>query len=239
MNGMFLLVKHPFFIFIFANFGEIFVAVIYYKRIMSFNILIVDDHPIVREGLKVILSRLEGVTCDVCESVEQLTNIISRNICHDLYIIDLEFPKSDVFPVLGIINQKNPKAKIMIYTMHEEPWVLSRINTYNIHGYVSKSDSMETLCAAVDIIRNGGESFTDTFLKVRNSGYVSHDTEDVIITEREKQVLYYLSQGYSTHEIAEKLHISYLTAKTHRNHIAKKLHAKNAIEIVMRGKKYL
>ena len=63
--------------------------------------------------------------------------------------------------------------------------------------------------------------------------------DKVELTEREKQVLYYLSKGYTPQEIADKLHVSYFTAKAHRNHLAKKLNAKNAIEIIIKGKKYL
>lgn len=204
-----------------------------------YNILIVDDHPIVREGLKVVLSRLEGVECSICDSVEQLTNMLSHNICYDMYVLDLEFPKSDIFPVLGIINEQYPESKILIYSMHEESWMLSHVDTYKIHGYVSKSDSMDTLLGAVSRIRDGGEAFSESYLKAKESVCEATSAEKITLTEREKQVLYYLSKGYSTQEIAEKLHISYFTAKTHRNHLAKKLHAKNAIEVVMKGKQFL
>ncbi len=73
--------------------------------------------------------------------------------------------------------------------------------------------------------------------KKRKSSAASADK--VELTEREKQVLYYLSKGYTTQEIADKLHVSYFTDKAHRNHLAKKLNAKNAIEIIIKGKKYL
>ena len=205
----------------------------------DFDILILDDHPAVREGLRVILSRLEGVVCTVCESVEELTNMLCHHVCHDLYVLDLEFPQSDIFPVLGKINEQYPEARILIYTMHEEPWVLSRIDAYRVHGYVSKSDSMETLCEAVNKLRNGGESFCQTCQNARKQVEESPSNGIPFLTDREKQVMYYLSKGYTTQEIADKLHISYYTAKTHRNHLVKKLHAKNAIDIVMQGKKYL
>ena len=205
----------------------------------DFNILILDDYPVVREGLKVVLSRLEGVVCTVCESVEELTSLLCHGVCHDLYVLDLEFPRSDIFPVLGRINELCPDSRILIYSMHEDSWMLSRIEGYNVHGYVSKSESMETLCAAVQEILRGGEAFSEAYRKARRSVKECPSNESPVLTEREKQVLYYLSKGYTTQEIADKLHISYFTAKTHRNHLAKKLHAKNAIDIVMKGKKYL
>ena len=205
----------------------------------DFNILILDDYPVVREGLKVVLSRLEGVVCTVCESVEELTSLLCHGVCHDLYVLDLEFPQSDIFPVLGRINELCPDSRILIYSMHEDSWMLSRIDAYKVHGYVSKSESMETLCAAIQEIRHGGESFSETYRKARKCVKECPPNESLVLTDRERQVLYYLSKGYTTQEVADKLHISYFTAKTHRNHLAKKLHAKNAIEIVMKGKKYL
>ena len=209
------------------------------SRKSVYNILVVDDHPIVREGLKATFSRLDGVTCSTCDSVEQLSNMLCRNICHDLYILDLEFPKSDVFPVIGKINEQYPNAKILVFSMHEDSWMLSHIGTYKIHGYVSKSDSIDTLLNAVSKIRDGGEAFNEAYLNAKKCAGEVHDADKLVITEREKMVLYYLSKGFSTQEIAEKLHISYYTVKTHRSNLAKKLHAKNSIEIVMKGKRYL
>ena len=84
-----------------------------------------------------------------------------------------------------------------------------------------------------------GESFCQTYQNARKQVEESPSNEIPFLTDREKQVMYYLSKGYTTQEIADKLHISYYTAKTHRNHLVKKLHAKNAIDIVMKGKKYL
>lgn len=204
------------------------------------NILIVDDHPIVREGLAVVLSRFMGeeVECIQCDSVERLTSMLNHDIRHDLYILDLEFPKSDIFPVLGRICRQLPDSKILIYSMHDDAWILSHIDPSMIDGFVSKGESMDILLEAIKKISEGGEAFSEAFLEARGTCISSPD-DDVIITEREKQVLFYLSKGYTTQEIAEKLHISYFTAKTHRNNLAKKLHAKNAIEIVMKGKKYL
>ena len=122
--------------------------------------------------------------------------------------------------------------------MHDDAWILSHIDPSMIDGFVSKGESMDILLEAIKKISEGGEAFSEAFLEARGTCISSPD-DDVVITEREKQVLFYLSKGYTTQEIAEKLHISYFTAKTHRNNLAKKLHAKNAIEIVMKGKKYL
>lgn len=207
----------------------------------DYKILILDDHPAVREGLKVILSSLVGVQCTLCETVEQLANMLSRNIHHDLYVLDIEFPKSDIFPILETINKQVSDSKVLIYSMHDDSYMLSHLDSYKIHGYVSKNESAETLLEAVTKIRNGSEAFSEAFLKVRGKSKKGSSAakDDIVITDREKQVLYYLSNGCTTQEIAEKLHISYFTAKSHRNHLAKKLKAKNTIEIILKSKKYM
>ena len=207
----------------------------------DYKILILDDHPAVREGLKVILSSLVGVQCTLCETVEQLANMLSRNIHHDLYVLDIEFPKSDIFPILETINKQVSDSKVLIYSMHYDSYMLSHLDSYKIHGYVSKNESAETLLEAVTKIRNGSEAFSEAFLKVRGKSKKGSSAakDDIVITDREKQVLYYLSNGCTTQEIAEKLHISYFTAKSHRNHLAKKLKAKNTIEIILKSKKYM
>lgn len=207
----------------------------------DYKILILDDHPAVREGLKVILSSLVGVQCTLCETVEQLANMLSRNIHHDLYVLDIEFPKSDIFPILETINKQVSDSKVLIYSMHDDSYMLSHLDSYKIHGYVSKNESAETLLEAVTKIRNGSEAFSEAFLKVRGKSKKGSSAakDNIVITDREKQVLYYLSNGCTTQEIAEKLHISYFTAKSHRNHLAKKLKAKNTIEIILKSKKYM
>ena len=207
----------------------------------EYKILILDDHPAVREGLKVILSSLGGVKCTLCETVEQLANMLSHNIHHDLYVLDIEFPKSDIFPILELINKQVSNSKLLIYSMHDDSYMLSHLDLYKIHGYVSKNESTETLLEAVTKIRNGSEAFSEAFLNVRSKSKKGSSAikDDIVITDREKQVLYYLSNGCTTQEIAEKLHISYFTAKSHRNHLAKKLKAKNTIEILLKSKKYM
>ena len=87
------------------------------------EILVVDDHPIVLEGIKKIASALEGVKCDGIMEVEQLEHYFSARSPYNMYILDLEFPQADGFSVLRMLRDKAPDSRILIYTMHEEPWM--------------------------------------------------------------------------------------------------------------------
>ena len=91
------------------------------------EILVVDDHPIVLEGIKKIASALEGVKCDGIMEVEQLEHYFSARSPYNMYILDLEFPQADGFSVLRMLRDKAPDSRILIYTMHEEPWMLAKL----------------------------------------------------------------------------------------------------------------
>ena len=100
------------------------------------EILVVDDHPIVLEGIKKIASALEGVKCDGIMEVEQLEHYFSARSPYNMYILDLEFPQADGFSVLRMLRDKAPDSRILIYTMHEEPWMLAKLIDADIDGLV-------------------------------------------------------------------------------------------------------
>ena len=104
----------------------------------TYRILVIDDHPIVAEGIIALASQLEGVTCKgatCAKDVEQLT-LKER---FDLCIIDLELPDMNGFQLISHLHSQIPKCGILIYTMHEEPWIIAKLSTLNINGAVSKN----------------------------------------------------------------------------------------------------
>ena len=205
----------------------------------DFKIIIVDDHPIVREGIKSVLSQLQGVTCLECNSPKQLQSLLGAKIHFDLCILDMEYPDSDAVAIFDLISRIGSCVPILIYSIHEEPWILSKLSQNNICGYVPKSSSLDNLVKAVVTIREGGTWYAKVMQSAAKSKRSSSSEAEELLTEREKQVLYYMSKGYDTSEIAKMLNISVLTAKKHRGNLAKKLNAHNSIDIVIKGKIYL
>lgn len=103
----------------------------------TYRILVIDDHPIVAEGIIALASQLEGVTCKgatCAKDVEQLT-LKER---FDLCIIDLELPDMNGFQLISHLHSRISECGILIYTMHEEPWIIAKLSTLNINGAVSK-----------------------------------------------------------------------------------------------------
>ncbi|MGM9733330.1 MAG: LuxR C-terminal-related transcriptional regulator [Prevotella sp.] len=205
----------------------------------NYKIIIVDDHPIVREGIKSVLSQLQGVTCLECNSPKQLQSLLDAKIHLDLCILDMEYPDSDAVAIFDLVSRISSCVPVLIYSIHEEPWILSKLSQNNICGYVPKSSPLDNLVRAVLTIRDGGKWYAEVMQTAANSKHSSSSDAEELLTDREKQVLYYMSKGYGTSEIAQMLHISVLTAKKHRGNLAKKLNARNSIEIVMKGKIYL
>ena len=116
---------------------------------MKFDIVLIDDHSLVLEGLKTLLRDIAGVNsvCTVTNGTELLSLIKSR-IFH-IYITDLELPDIDGFELMHSIKENNPQAKIIVCTMHEEIWIVNKLRHPDINAVVFKSSGTEALREAV------------------------------------------------------------------------------------------
>lgn len=206
----------------------------------SYRILAVDDHPVVLEGIRLVVTRIEGVQCAGLTNITDLKLTLS-NEDYDMYILDLEFPDTDGFCVINAIRDAKPESRIMIYTMHEEPWVLAKLLDLEIDGVISKNAGIEELCKAVNVIKNGGSYFNQAFLDLTKKRKMAVPSKGNIfeLSEREIEVLRYLSEGMSTNQIAGAMFLSKNTIQTYRKRLMAKLKAKNVAELVMKGKDLL
>lgn len=201
----------------------------------TYRILVIDDHPIVAEGIIALASQLEGVTCKgatCAKDVEQLT-LKER---FDLCIIDLELPDMNGFQLISHLHSQIPECGILIYTMHEEPWIIAKLSTLNINGAVSKNASTSELRDAISTLKNGTRYFSNVFseLDKEKQNTLPHALPE--LSRREKEVLAYLSQGLSTSEISQLLFLSINAIQTYRKRLMEKLEAKNVAELVYKGK---
>ena len=200
----------------------------------TYKLLIIDDHPIVAEGIKNIAEQLGDVTCQsaICmKEVEQAVNSFQ----FDLFIIDLELPDTNGFKLIDFLHNQIPECRILIYTMHEEPWVISKLAHQAIHGAVSKNNSIQELATAIKEIKNGNKYFCKTFSELLGRNSITHIRKVPELSKREKEVLTLLSQGLSTSEIANKIFLSTNTVHTYRKRLMEKLEARNVAELVYKG----
>lgn len=204
-----------------------------------YEILITDDHPVVLEGIKKVASMLKGVRCDGISEVEKLESRFVTHPPYDLYILDLEFPKADGFSVIRLLREKAPDSRILIYTMHEEPWILAKLINADIDGLLSKNADLCELGKAICALQDGDTYFNDTFLEMMKNGkefYVDSEKEAIHLSAREKEVLAYVVKGFSNKEISEFIFLSENTVKTYRKRLMLKIGAKNAADLTYKGK---
>lgn len=204
----------------------------------TYRILVVDDHPIVTEGIVAVAGQLEGVECKgICQAgqLEQLPDAETFNLC----IADLELPGINGFQLIDLLHKQMPKCRILIYTMHEEPWVTAKLSELNIDGAVSKNTGIDELSTAIGRLRNGKKYFSDAFteLDTEKANATHHPLHKLLkLSRREKEVLTYLSQGLSTPEISRLMFLSTNTVQTYRKRLMEKLEARNVVELVRKGK---
>jgi two-component system, NarL family, invasion response regulator UvrY len=189
------------------------------------RILIADDHPIVRRGLKEILVReLEGATFGEAGNAQQvLSEVQSQD--WDLVILDVTMPGRSGLDVLRDLKGLRPKLPVLVLSMHPEDQLGKRALKAGASGYMNKESAPEELIKAVRKVLRGSVYVSPALaerlaLDLReNVRHPLHET----LSEREFEVLRMLASGKTVTEIAEELHLSVPTISTHRAHILAKM----------------
>lgn len=205
---------------------------------MNLNVAIIDDHPLVLEGLKSLLSHTPGITSiHTAQTGSQLKNLMGQ-FDFQLYIIDLDLPDIDGFTLIQQIKQKAPTAKIVVSTMHEEIWIVNKLKNPDIDAVVFKSSAGKYIEKAIQAVLKGKTYYCPQFQKLyKEKEKISNttDTLDSAPTIRELDVLKAIAKGMNTHEISECLFISENTVEWHRKNLMVKFGAKNATDLVIKA----
>ncbi len=210
-----------------------------------YRIIALDDHPMVLEGISHILTAMPNVTVEGVTSQSQLLEQLEGGRQFDLFILDLELPDANGFEVLKTIRQQCPNAAILIYTMHEEPWILARLARLSIQGVVSKNCPVGTLVEAISVIREGDTYYNEAFLRQLELLSDEKPSDKMAsspvfqLSEREQQVLQCISEGMTTPEISDRLFISTNTVGTYRLRLMKKFDAHNVAQLIAKAQRFL
>jgi len=189
------------------------------------RILVADDHPILRRGLKEILLReLDGATCGEAGTADQVLSEVESQEW-DLLILDVTMPGRSGLDVLRDLRGLRPQLPVLILSMHPEDQLGKRALKAGASGYMNKESAPEELIEAVQKVLEG-RVYVSPVLAERlaldlreNGGRPLHDT----LSEREFEVLRMLASGKTVSEIAAELHLSVPTISTHRAHILAKM----------------
>lgn len=212
------------------------------------NVVLADDHILVRDGIKSLLEDQEGVCVldEASDGEEALRVVESSN--PDILIVDIRMPKMHGIEVVSELKKTNKTTKTLVLSMHDsEEYVLNAINA-GADGYLLKGSSKEEFMKALHMIADGGKYFTGDISSIiinnmMNAGgrHVEEKEKPEAtfkLTKREKQILGLVLDGKSNKEIAEDLSVSKRTAEVHRFNLMKKLDVKNLIELTKMASKY-
>ncbi|HEY3252124.1 MAG TPA: response regulator transcription factor [Ignavibacteria bacterium] len=204
------------------------------------KILIVDDHEVVRDGLRNILLSLDNISIAGEAGNGEDAIKMYNTVKPDLVIMDISMPGMNGIEATRIIKEKDPEAKILILTMHDNQEYLNQIIRSGAKGFILKNTDKEELLEAVRTVASGENFFSKDISKLIIDNYIrsAKETEkndgfkEVPLTKREIEILKLIASGYSNQEIANILYISYNTVDTHRKNIMHKLSIKNTAGLV-------
>lgn len=202
---------------------------------MQSNILIVDDHPFIVEGLvHLIESYPELKVVATANTGGHVIEQMSENEI-DLYILDINLPDISGFDLIEAIRKKDNSAQIIIHTMHEEIWYVNRMIAMGVNGIVLKSSATSQMMEAIKKVLEGNVYTCERFAKVKEKlqSQLDLNNRKTKPTRREMQVLELIADGLNTCEIADKLEITENTVETFRKRLIQKFSAKNSIDLVV------
>ena len=193
------------------------------------KILIVDDHAIVRQGLHALIEAQEGL--EVVAEAENGRDAVQKahDLVPDVVLMDIAMPILNGIEATRQIKRLNPGVKVLALTMYNDESYIFQILKSGASGYLIKECSASELIAAIRSVNSGNPYFSpvisrkimDTYL--REDGEKNSAREPDKLTNREKEVLQLIAEGYTNNEIGGFMKISVKTVETHRAHIMNKL----------------
>lgn len=201
------------------------------------NIFLVEDHKIVRDGLKALLLGVKGIKIIAEAATGKSFYEQIEKIHTDIVILDIGLPDISGIEIAQKLTFKYPEIKIIILTANTDENSIVQAVKAGVSGFLSKDTPKEEFLEAIRSVQKGEQYFGDAISKIVYKGYINtikgkQPKDKKSLSNRELEVIKLISDGLSYKEIAEKLFISTRTIETHRNNILKKLELKNNIELV-------
>jgi DNA-binding NarL/FixJ family response regulator len=201
------------------------------------RVLIVDDHPIVRQGLRRIMENEEDVlVCGEAETSRDARAAI-KELNPDVMIADISLKQSDGVELVRDVRAHYPQLPILVLSMHDEAIYAERILSAGANGYIMKQAASEQFLIALRRVLEGGiyvsEAIGNNMIQ-RFAAGGSHVSANPIdrLSNRELQILHMIGKGMSTRETAESLNLSIKTVESHRQRIKRKLNLNTGTQLV-------
>ncbi len=204
------------------------------------RVLLVDDHPIVRQGLAKLIEQEHDLTvCGEAEDTAGAMRLIEQ-LTPDLAIIDLTLKDASGLELVKQVKAQHEELPILVLSMHDESLYAPRALRAGAKGYIMKQEAPESVVTAIRRILGGdvylSERMTSQMLSHAASGKPMTAVSPIDkLSDRELEVFELIGHGLSTREIAERIHRSVKTIESHREHIKEKLDLANATALTQRA----
>ena len=196
------------------------------------TILIAEDHALVRDGLKMLLSLQPGLAVVGETGDGAAVEALVARLNPDLLVLDLDLPgKNGVEIAAAIKADPDATLKVLVLTGNLKPEAVGRALAAGANGYVLKSENTDELLVALRSVLAGREYVSKSIAGAFRTDAANRDSVATHVTPREREILSLIARGYANNDIAELLAISVLTVRTHRQKLMEKLDLRNAAEI--------
>jgi two-component system nitrate/nitrite response regulator NarL len=190
------------------------------------RLLLADDHPIVRRGIRACLAACDhllvvGEASDGREAVR-----LARELSPQLVLMDIDMPGLNGLEATEILRKEMPSIKVLVLSMHGHTEYVLRVLQSGACGYVLKETAPDELVQAIEVVHAGGTYFSPEVARVALNQFVlgaGHGPDGSLLTHREREVLIQIAKGLSNKEIATRLNVGVRTVETHRERIMRKL----------------
>ncbi|MEN6616440.1 MAG: response regulator transcription factor [Syntrophorhabdus sp.] len=202
------------------------------------KILIVDDHPILRKGLALVINQeLDLAVCAEAENAQQAIESIEKDI-PDMAIVDISLPGIDGIELIKELRMRHKDIPVLVVSMHDETLYAERSLRAGARGYIMKQEALDKLLIAIRKVLDGeifvSERITTKMLeKFVSVEGVNQATSPIdLLSNRELTVFRLIGQGNKTRQIAERLHLSIKTVESYRAHIKEKLKLNDGTDLL-------
>lgn len=197
------------------------------------KVIIVDDHPVIRFAVKMLLERNEmEVVAETNNGVDAIQK--TRECLPDLVLLDIGLPKIDGFQVLERLRTLNLSPKILVLTSQSSSHFAQRCKQAGADGFVTKSDDMSELLDAIKMVMRGYSFFPQSTYQSYEQTDSYHDDDGLLeqLSDRELSVLVSIGKGMGNKQIGEQLLLSEKTISTYKHRLKQKLNAQSLIDLI-------
>ena len=204
------------------------------------KVFLVDDHQIVRDGIKALLKDEEAI--EIVGEAESCYGLFEalKTVEPDIVILDISLPKMSGIEVAKVVSKDYPSIRIVMLSMYNnEDFIFNSLKA-GAKGYLPKNTEKNELLTALKEIYAGREYFSQSIADIMHQTYIRKarfgkeidDRKEDELTPRELEILKHVAEGRNSSEIAKELFISVRTVETHRNHIMQKLNLNSTVDLV-------